>query len=378
MKKQLRLWGMIPLVLLVLAACSKDDTSTKDQGTGNVKITFGFEKATETKAGTGVKKPVTSWTKSVQDLIILFVKDGVVKDARNITPPTGEDLAVKDVSLKNIPAMTDCNIYVIANSGVSANINRRGWRVENAVGRNLTDLYLDMVTDNLPTEMTGTGYKEPAEIFIATQTATIEADKTKTIESPFALTRVVSLVRVRLKPTGDNATKIDFTTAGKAAIFLRRTELALNFQNTFSGKADDKGVIINTSFSDAEPTTGYNGDQLILSGDIKYFKDFLCLPGGGVLADPSANKFDLVIKGSTSTTDYIPAGQTDPVAKDTPVFWSGPVNEKIGPNGILDITVTINSFGEQDEPTPGSTYGNLEIKVNLQEWGAVTSTTMEM
>lgn len=378
MKKQLRLWGIIPLVLLVLAACSKDDATTKDQGTGNVKITFGFDKAAGTKAGTGVKKPVTSWNGSVKDLIILFVKDGIVKDARNITPPTSEDIVAKDVSLKNIPAMTDCNIYVIANSGVSANITRRGWRVENAVGRNLTDLYMDMVTTTLPSGLTGTGYKEPAEIFTATQIANIVADQTTTLTTPFALKRAVSLIRVRLKPTGDNATKINFTTNGKAAIFLRRTQLALNISGTLEGRTDDKGVYIETPFLDQEPTNGYNGDEPILTADIKSFKDFLCLPGGGLLADASTNKFDLVIKGSTSTADYIPAGSTSALAEGTAVYWSGPVNQKIDANGILDIVVTINSFGEQTEPTPGSTYGNLEISVNLQEWGAVTNTTMEM
>lgn len=375
---------MIPLVLLGLAACNKDDAATQDQGKGNVKITFGFEQALETKAGTGPKKPPTSWNGNVKDLIILFVDNGgTVKDARNITPPKGEGITSESVTLQNIAA-GDYDVHVVANSGVDANIKRRGgWRVETAVGRPLADLFLDMVVSEAsPGGTLGTGYKEPAEIFTAMQRVKVLADATTSVEQPFSLTRAVSLIRVRLIPVEANDAKIDFTDAegaGSSAIFLRRTELALNILGTLENKADDKGIFINTPFLTADPID-YAGDQPIV-GDatgVKYFKDFLSLPGGGVLADPSANKFDLVIKGTTKTNDYIIAGSTDPVGKGTAVYWSGPVNQKIGPNGILDIVVTLKSHGEKDEPTPGTTYGNLDIQVNLTDWGAVTNAEMEL
>ncbi len=384
MKNQWRLWGMIPLVLLGLAACNKDDAATQDQGKGNVKITFGFEQALETKAGTGPKKPATSWGANVKDLIILFVdNNGTVKDARNITPPEGEGIAAKSVTLQNIAAGT-YDVHVVANSGVAANITRKGgWKVENAVGRRLAELYLDMVPlQVLPEGFSGTGYKEPAEIFTANQSVSVVADATTSVDQPFSLTRAVSLIRVRLIPVEANDTKIDFTDelgAGSSAIFLRRTELALNIPGTLEGKADDKGIFINTPFLTQDPTD-YAGDQPIVGGatGVKYFKDFLSLPGGGVLTDPSANKFDLVIKGTTKTDDYIIAGSTTPVLKGTPVYWSGPVNQKIDANGILDIVVTLKTYGEKDEPTPGTTYGNLDIQVNLTDWGAVTNAEMEL
>ena len=82
-----------------------------------------------------------------------------------------------------------------------------------------------------------------------------------------------------------------------------------------------------------------------------------------------------MIKGTTKTNDYIPAGATGPLAINTPVYWSGAISQAVASNGILEVVVTVQSVGDKDEPEVGS-YGNLTIKVNLVDWGNITQTEL--
>lgn len=380
MKNQLRLWGMIPLVLLGLAACNKDDVTPADQGKGNVKITFGFDQetgangpATAAVPASG-KKPTTSWAANVKDLVILFAKtDGTIEDARRIDVPTATDITTpQNVQLKNIPAGT-YNTVIIANSGQADNIVRN-WTPEGAKTKNLSSLLMNLVSETMPTGITGTGYKEPAEIFYANQSVTVQADKDNTGPAPFALKRAVSLIRVRLVPVGDNKDKIDFTTTGKGgAIFFRKVQTTMTAGNVLSGRGETKGIYIGKPFLASEPTTGYTGTGNILGNGVTCYRDFLSFPGGSKTV--GTEKFDIMIMGMTKDNTYIPTGSTDPVAKDTPIYWSGPISEVAAANGILEVVITVQSVGEPTVPEVGS-YGNLTIQVNVSEWGNVTQYEM--
>lgn len=375
MRKLVQLFVLIPLLAAGLLSCNKEEEVVKDRGTGNVKMSFGFSENPEGRAvPASGKKPTTSWRDNVKDLIILFAKDGVVVDARSVTPPTAADLSEQSVSLKNIPANTDCDVYVVANSGQTG-ISRPGWTPENAKGRRTQDLLMALTTATMPAGVTGTGYNSPAEIFMANQRVTIQADKDNNITTPFALTRVVSLIRVRLVPKGDNLSKIDFTGAGKAFVFLRRVSPSMNVLKTFTTVTPTDGVFVNQPFLGTEPNTGYAGTGNILdaANGVTCYRDFLCFPGGSATA--GAQKFDIMIKGTTKTTDYIPAGATTPLAINTPVYWSGAISQAVASNGILEVVVTVQSVGDKDEPEVGS-YGNLTIKVNLVPWGNITQTEL--
>lgn len=380
MKNQLRLWGMIPLVLLGLAACNKDDVTPTDQGKGNVKITFGFDQETGANGPATAavpvsdKKPTTSWAGNVKDLVILFAKtDGTIEDARRIDVPTATDITTpQDVSLKNIPAGT-YNTVIIANSGQADNI-LSNWTPEGAKTKNLSNLLMNLVSETMPQGITGTGYKEPAEIFYANQSVTVQADKDNTVSTPFALKRAVSLIRVRLIPAGPNKDKIDFTTLGKGAIFFRKVQTTMTAGNVLSGRDENKGIYIGKSFLGTEPT-GYTGTKNILGNGVTCYQDFLSFPGGS--KDKGAEKFDIMIMGTTKDATYVPTGHNpgDPVAKDTPIYWSGSISEVAAANGILEVVITVQSAGEQTVPEVGS-YGNLTIQVNVSEWGNVTQYEM--
>lgn len=379
MKNQLRLWGMIPLVLLGLAACNKDDVTPTDQGKGNVKITFGFDQETGANGPATAavpvsgKKPTTSWAGNVKDLVILFAKtDGTIEDARRIDVPTATDITTpQSVDLKNIPAGTYKTV-IIANSG-QAGVNRN-WTPENAKGKSLSNLLMNLVSETLPQGMAGTGYKEPAEIFYASKDAVkVEADKTNDLTDPFKLLRAVSLIRVRLVPEGDNLTKIDFIGDGKGAVFFRKVQTTMTAANTFSGRSDTKGIYIGKSFLGTEPTTGYTGTGNIIGNGVTCYRDFLSFPGGSKTA--GAEKFDIMIMGTTKDATYIPTGSNTAVAAGTSIYWSGPINEVAAANGILEVVITVKSVGEPDAPEPGS-YGNLTIQVNVSEWGNVTQYEM--
>ena len=380
MKNQWRLWGMIPLVLLGLAACNKDDAASQDQGKGNVKITFGFEQKTDTKGpataaiAPSSKKPATSCN-NVKDLVILFVKEGgIIEDARRIEGiPVAEDMSTfEPEKLKNILAGT-YKVVIIANSGQSG--VSRPWTPENAKGKALSSLLMNLVSETLPQELSGTGHKEPAEIFYASQeNITIEADKDNIITTPFKLQRTVSLIRVRLAPVGDNLTKIDFTGDGKGALFFRKVQTTMTAANTFAGRSDAEGIYIGKSFSTNEPN-GYAGEGNIIAGEVTCFQEFLSFPGGSKTV--GAEKFDIMIMGTVKESGYRPAGAQADAAVGDQIYWSGPINEVADANGILEVVITVKTVGEPDAPEPGS-YGNLDIKVTLSDWGNVSQYVMEV
>lgn len=384
MRKQLRLWGMIPLILLGLAACNKDDATPQDQGTGEVKIAFGFDKATETKAAVNnTKRPATSWAKSVKDLMILFVSGDKVLDARTIPVPTDADLSQKDLTFDKVPVMAAGDIYIIANSGVTAGILRKNetggsWTPATVKNQTFSKLYLELVTAaaTTPEEFAGeTKYKQPAEIFLAHKAGVkIEADKTETITDPLHLTRAVSLIRVRLKPVDANDTKISFTDP-KALVYLRKANPKLTLAGVASGHGPKIGIFVPKPFLGVEPATAdYKGTDPILdaTAGIKYYQDILSLPGGG---STSADKFEVVIKGITTAEYTLPDGSKLAVGK--PVYWSGAFDMEAAANGIVILTVTVNSQGVETPPAPGN-FGSLSIHVDLADWGSVESGEIEV
>ncbi len=384
MKKQLRLWGMIPFILLGLAACNKDDATPQDQGTGEVKIAFGFDKATETKAPVGgTKRPATSWTKSVKDLMILFVSNDKVLDARTIAVPAQADLSEQTLTFDKVPVMTAGDIYIVANSGETAGILRKNetggsWTPATVKNQTFSKLYLELVTAaaTAPEEFAGeTKYKQPAEIFLAHKAGVnITADQTTTIADALHLTRAVSLIRVRLKPIEANDTKISFTDP-KALVYLRKANPKLKLDGTASGHGPKIGIFVPKPFLGTEPAgTDYSGTDPILNAatGIKYYQDILSLPGGG---STSADKFEVVIKGITTEEYTLPDGTK--LAAGKPVYWSGAFDVKAIANGIVVLTVTVNSQGVETPPAPGN-FGSLSIKVDMADWGSVESAEIQV
>nr|WP_147379476.1 hypothetical protein [Odoribacter sp. OF09-27XD] len=56
--------------------------------------------------------PTTSWNGNIKDMLILFVEDGTVKDARSILPvPVSGDMAAKHFALTNIKASATGKTY---------------------------------------------------------------------------------------------------------------------------------------------------------------------------------------------------------------------------------------------------------------------------
>lgn len=379
MKKQLRLWGMIPFILLGLAACNKDDATTQDQGTGEVKIAFGFDKAAETKAPVNnTKRPVTSWTKSVKDLMILFVSGDKVLDARTIPAPAAADLSEQTFTFDKVPVMTGGDIYIVANSGETAGIVRKSetggsWTPATVKNQTFSKLYLELVAAaaTTPEEFAGeTKYKQPAEIFLAHKGGVnITADQTTNIADALHLTRAVSLVRVRLKPVDANDTKISFVDP-KALVYLRKANPKMKLTGVASGHGPKIGIFVPKPFLNAEPAAAdYTGTEAILNaaGGIKYYQDILTLPGGG---SASADKFEVVIKGITTAEYTLPDGTK--LAAGKAVYWSGAFDMEAEANGIVILTVTVNSQGVETPPAPGN-FGSLSIKVDMADWGSVES-----
>lgn len=377
MKKQIQLLIVMAAFTVGLAACQKDGV-TKTDGAGSVMIKFGMPASPGSKAVSG-KKPLTTWA-NIKDLMVLFVKDGTVIDARSVydAPQTGEITEKKAITLKNVVAGAGIDAYLVANSRQPEIACRNNWTPENAKGKLIADLYMDLVahTGWQATGYTGNGYQSPSEIFVATKNITIEADKDND-GGEFALTRAVSLIRVRLKPVGDNASKIDFTGAGMGDVQLRRVHTGLNpllgLSPAVAALSANDVIYSSKSFSIDEPAAGFSPGANILGDGVTCYQDFLSFAGGHETL--GAQKFDIVIKGTTRDATYVPAGTNTPVAAGTPIYWTGAINQAITANGILDVELTVQSSGAEDVPPVGS-YGNLKISVVPTEWGNIVGTEL--
>lgn len=368
---------MFSLIVLGLASCNKDDVAPQDQGTGKVTIDFlGFDQATKTKASVAdVKRPTTSWVGNVKDLMILFVSNDKVLDARSITLPTATDMASQKLTFDQVPAMTAGDIYIVANSGQTTNIARPNdaggtWTPLTAKNQVFSKMYMKLVaSDVTDAKLTDASkFKQPAEIFMAHQgNVNITADETTTVQTPLSLTRVVSLVRVRLNPIGDNKTYLHYDNAG-CYVYLRKANPQFYLLNSVSkGHGDATGILFGGAFQSSNPTTGYTttGEDIV-DASHPYFQDFLSFPGGG---QGSADRFEIVLKTFAKLGYHYPDGAA--AKENDPVYFTGAFDNTAVANGILILNVTVSTQGTPTPPEPGSKFGKLSINVELKDWGSV-------
>lgn len=377
-------FALMAITFLSLFSCSSNENPVPESTeTGNVKVSFGFDQKAQSKALTAsTAKPTTGWSQNVKQMMILFVdqSSGMVKAARTITVPTENTTVQKTTILQNVPAGT-FDAYLIANYNETA-LERQNigalWNEGNVVGKNINTLTLKLVTnaDFTPTssEVSNSAFKSPAEIFMAKQNVTVVADQSS-VAPAFTLTRVVSILRVRIDQSqnGNNIVKFD---DAKADLRIRKISTTFNPKDDFAGfNATNliyaKGASV---YKKTDPQGGYTGTILDPANQISLWSDALIFPGGSKTA--GAQKFDIVL-GAMAPAGYVPLGKTQALTTPTMVYWSGQVQDLVAANNILEVNCILKQAGSTDVPEVGS-YGNLELKVNIAEWGSISSTNIEM
>ena len=393
------------MLALSLGAFSCNTENPADKGvspgdgqTGEVTINLGFGKTPQTQAyPQSTRKPSTSWNQNIHDLQILFVDRGsqMIKAVRELPLPTAGDIAAKPFVLQNIPASASpYDVYVIANSGTGNIV--RPWEPAGSVGFTIQSRILQLKEKALgekpappaeDPEKDSKGYEEPSEIFVGVlPNVTVGADQTNDFTgSPIELTRIVSLLRVRINQSmtasASNQT-VDFKTAD-ASFRIRRVGTSIDPQGlvTFAAPKRETAVLyVKGAFNDAEPQSGYGPGSILDPGTgLTLWKDILLFPGGS--ATTGNEKFDIVLIGHAPAT-YVPLGKTTAIGGNGGlVAWTGAVQKPVAANGILEVNLTLNSSGkwiddpndpEPGIPTPGA-FGNVEINVELVEWGNIES-----
>ena len=434
-----------------LASCNKEGDPAggfDDGATGALSISLAFEKkAPATYAAQSTAIPETSWAGNIKSLAVFFVQGGVIQNAQSVPyDDTKTDIADQPNRVINgIPAGT-YDVYVFANWDQRSTID---WSIATAKGRNIVDLYMDALahTDiyndykHQTSEANSVGYDEAPEVFVASEkNVQIVADKITDgkgvtqgengyTPATYRLTRIVSLVRVRIDQLEDNANNrnntIDFQHAN-ASLRIRRIKTGVNLtydpqtvtdanaesmltgtvrRNAITGldETANPGITAKNTvffaqgaFADVDPQNGYNTGGTILSGNFKSWKDVMLIPAGsaGDIDDEtdkgdSKEKLDVVVTGITKDNQYVPAGYPkdtngdgipDALTADVGVqiAWAGAVTAVLKGNSILELNLTLKSAGTWVDPTDPTKplpepeeYGNLEITVGLADWNAV-------
>lgn len=397
------------LTLLVsVTSCSKtpnDPGSGEQAGTGKLSISFNLPSgATETRAITAsTAKPVTSWA-GITRAMILFVDPltNVVKDARAVTLPTTGSAGTNNAYTGVIASATGYDAYIVGNYPAT-------WAVGTMKGKNLTTLPFaaPVATDygnGTPHYDAGsTGYGEVEDIFVAKQSnVVINADANNIHSTPFVLSRINSLFRVRVdvntKASTTRNDRVNFT-ASTAMVSIRRaaTSYMLAGSTTYPMVGNPAAVSPGT-YSFANVTKALNvfykagamqsvnpssathlNPQTIIAGSVTLWNEYKIYPGGSneTSLGSGLNKFDIVLSAVTTDGTYIPAGHTTPVAAGTRVYWSGQVQNAVGPNQILELNIPLETAGTIDLPPVGE-YGNINITVSIVQWGDIVSSELPM
>ena len=436
-----------------LASCNKDSDpvgGADDGATGALSISLAFEKSPATYAAQSSAIPTTSWANNIKSLAVFFVENGVIKNAQTVPyDNTKNDIADQPNRVINgIPAGT-YDVYVFANWDQRSTID---WSIATAKGRNIVDLYMDAVKSTTydsykdynatsnpnGSEANSVGYDEAPEVFVASkENVQIVADKTTDgngvakgengyTPAIYKLTRIVSLVRVRINQLEDNTNNrndaIDFQTS-EASLRIRRIKTGINltYDPTTVTDANAETMLLGTvrrnaiaslddrvnpgitakntvffakgAFESMYPITGYNSNGTILSGNFKSWKDVMLIPAGsgrsdGSVLGDSKEKLDVVVTGITKDNMYVPAGYPKDTDGDgendvltapqgVQIAWAGAVTATLKGNCILELNLTLRGAGtwvdptDPDKPLPQpEEYGNLEITVGLADWNA--------
>lgn len=403
---------MTAAMLVGATSCDKEagNDGSESLGTGMLKVTLDFAKPSSNAATyaptASTAKPSTTWQGNIKSLAIFFTDNtGVIKSAQTIPYNLNNDLLAQTKTVQGVPVGT-YDVYVFANWDQGD----YDWSVAAAKGRQIKDLYMRALTNgdyagykHQTSEANSNGYKEAPEVFVAKHSnITIAADQTVTDSTPYQLTRIVSLVRVRIDQSQDNANNhndlINFQDVN-ASLRIRRINTGINLLYTDATRTtttnrtetDAKNAVFfaKGAFKNSEPTGGYSTGT-VLTDQFKSWNDVILFPAGS--ATVGAEKLDVVVTGIT-TADYVPAGYPKTIGgvlvekapAGSQIAWAGAVTAELTGNGILELNLTLLSAGQwvdptnPDKPLPEpQEYGNLEIKVGLVEWGAIQQVNIEL
>lgn len=403
---------MTAAMLVGATSCDKEagNDGSESLGTGMLKVTLDFAKPSSNAATyaptASTAKPSTTWQGNIKSLAIFFTDNtGVIKSAQTIPYDLNNDLLAQTKTVQGVPVGT-YDVYVFANWDQGD----YDWSVAAAKGRQIKDLYMRALTNgdyagykHQTSEANSNGYKEAPEVFVAKHSnITIAADQTVIDSTPYQLPRIVSLVRVRIDQSQDNANNhndlINFQDVN-ASLRIRRINTGINLlytdatrtTTTSRTETDAKNAVFfaKGAFKNSEPTGGYSTGT-VLTDQFKSWNDVILFPAGS--ATVGAEKLDVVVTGIT-TADYVPAGYPKTIGgvlvekapAGSQIAWAGAVTAELTGNGILELNLTLLSAGQwvdptnPDKPLPEpQEYGNLEIKVGLVEWGAIQQVNIEL
>lgn len=382
-----KLSGLLVICLSMmfsLISCSKSsaDFVESNDGAGSVSIRLGFSKQHTTRAiPSSTAKPTTSWKKNINQLMALFVDNtGIVKAARVIAVPQENSTSAIQFILQNIPAGS-YDVFMIANYN-DVNLDRLTigglWNEGNVVGKRMDALTLSLIANssyqpNTTTEAGMRGYKEAAEIFMDKKSVRIIADQTESMPA-FQLSRSVSILRVRIDQSQNGNDGVDFLVP-QSDIRVRKVATTFNPQGGLNTINPINVLYANGFFKDAEPSGNYTAGKILdPANNITLWSDLLMFPGGSTLE--GAKKFDIVI-GGLAPIGYTPLGHDIPLANAQMVYWSGQIQAGIVANNILEVNCVLKQSGSVEVPEIGA-YGNLDMTINIEDWGNVSSTDMEM
>lgn len=411
MKKNFLLIFAAAAMLAGGVACSKEgDVSSEATGeTGALKVSITWvQQASETKAATSTSViPVTTWANNIDDMWLVLSGSGVIKDVRSITPETSNGNSSITRLFNDIEVGT-YDVYVVANVGkITTPFGTGAVNPSTAMGNSLKGTSMSAFLLNLQTitaastvgndTASTTAYNEPSEIFIAKTTGvTINQDATTTVSSPLALTRAVSLLRVRINQVYDSSiagsidnSDVDFRTSGSVATRLRYHGTGIGVADAANSTVTPYGIQGITTTAASLNNALYSGktyknasefvaanygsgaDMGLSNSDFTLWNEYLMLPGG---SDTDGNlKFNVALTGLAPVgyvaIDATTGAQTAPLTTPTIVTWVGQVSGAVKPNQIIELNLRLLSAGfiGPDIPTP-TQYGNLEISLNLLDW----------
>ncbi len=382
MKKIFLTMASLAVVLAGVTSCAKDEPVVGEEGTGNLLINFTLDTPASRAIVASGAMPATSWA-NITSLMILFTDGTTVKDAQTVElHPSGVGTAsYKPAVLTDVKA-GNWTAYLVANlpSGT--------WTPSNVIGKTLSEITVSLpanaayAASDLEDEVGGTGYGVAPELFVAMQANVDVAEGTLSEHGGvFALTRVVSQIRIRVDQDGSvqNSTLVDFKSDGVFQFAIRRakTTYALNGTYSFADATTKNNVFFSTdNVKTANPTTYVNNLGVVVTDpfmsatdDTDFWQDYLIWPGG---AAAGAERFDIVVSGM-GKAGYVPAeGTAETLTGDERLYWDGAVNGVVVANNILELNIVLSEAGGVTPPEVG-TYGNLQINVGLTPWAGVTS-----
>lgn len=396
MKKFFSTMAVAALLLAGVTSCAKDGGAVTEEGTGNLTVNFGFPESRAVTIPTSGAEPTTSWAQNVQRLMVLFVNGTTVADARDMAIPTVAGHAQATETFTGVIANPAYTVYIVANY---PNTGAGAWTSDNVKGDNIATMLLQAADANaayggtaLGAAAPATGYGETPEFFVASQTNIAITEGVTTVHStPFNLTRVVSQMRIRIDQDGDAGlnSNVDFTGSGSAQFFVRRVAPTYALNNVLTAGSNSTVLFSAKDMKTVNPTAAtYSNPTTIMDGAIvDFWNDYLIFPGGGNtttagLTEPeraaqAAKRFDIVLSG-LAPANYIPFDNGGvAVPAGTRLYWTGQIDHTIGANDILEVNLVLNRAGGITPPPVGA-YGNLEINVDLIEWGTVFHVNQEL